>query len=31
VEEIRRLMPPEFFEQEDPSAFLYDPETGLPA
>lgn len=31
IEEIRRHMPPEFFEEEDPTAFLYDPETGLPA
>jgi antitoxin VapB len=31
VEEIRRHLPPEFFEEEDPSAFLYDPDTGLPA
>jgi antitoxin VapB len=31
VEEIRRHLPPEFFAEEDPSAFLYDPETGLPA
>jgi len=31
IEEIRAALPPEFFEEEDPSAFLYDPETGLPA
>lgn len=31
VEELRRSLPPEFFTEEDPSAFLYDPETGLPA
>ena len=31
IEELRRLMPPEFFEEEDPAAFLYDPDTGLPA
>lgn len=31
VEEIRRNLPPGFFEEEDPSAFLYDPDTGLPA
>ena len=31
VEEIRRHLPPEFFAEEDPSAFLYDAETGLPA
>jgi antitoxin VapB len=31
VEELRRHLPPEFFLEEDPTAFLYDPETGLPA
>jgi len=31
VEEIRSMLPPEFFEEEDPTAFLYDPETGFPA
>lgn len=31
VEEMRARLPKEFFEEEDPSAFLYDPETGLPA
>ena len=31
VEDIRRGLPPEYFLQEDPTAFLYDPETGLPA
>jgi antitoxin VapB len=31
LEEMRSHLPPEFFEEEDPSAFLYDPETGLPA
>ena len=31
LDEIRKRLPPEFFEQEDPTAFLYDPETGLPA
>jgi len=31
VEEIRRHLPPEFFEEKDPTAFLYDPDTGLPA
>lgn len=30
IEELRAALPPEFFEEEDPSAFLYDPETGLP-
>jgi len=29
--EMRAALPKEFFEEEDPSAFLYDPETGLPA
>ncbi len=31
LDEMRSHLPPEFFEEEDPSAFLYDPETGLPA
>lgn len=31
LEELRAHLPPEFFEEEDPAAFLYDPETGLPA
>jgi len=31
VDEIRRHLPPEFFEEKDPTAFLYDPDTGLPA
>lgn len=31
LEEMRARLPKEFFEEEDPSAFLYDPETGLPA
>ena len=29
--EMRTRLPPEFFAEEDPSAFLYDPDTGLPA
>lgn len=29
--ELRAAMPKAFFEEEDPTAFLYDPETGLPA
>ncbi len=29
--EMRAHLPPEFFAEEDPSAFLYDPDTGLPA
>lgn len=28
--EMRERLPPEFFKEEDPTAFLYDPETGLP-
>lgn len=28
---MRERLPPEFFEEDDPTAFLYDPETGLPA
>jgi len=31
LETIRKAAPPEFFIDEDPTAFLYDPETGLPA
>lgn len=31
LQEMRSRLPKEFFEEEDPSAFLYDPETGLPA
>ncbi len=31
LEVIRRGLPPEFFKEEDPTAFLYNPETGLPA
>lgn len=31
LDEIRERLPKEFLEEEDPSAFLYDPETGLPA
>ena len=31
LEEMRANLPREFFEEEDPTAFLYDPETGLPA
>ena len=31
LQEMRASLPPEFFAEEDPSAFLYDPETGLPA
>ncbi len=31
VENIRRNLPPEFFEEEDPTAKFYDPDTGLPA
>lgn len=31
LETIRKAAPPEFFADEDPTAFLYDPETGLPA
>lgn len=31
LEELRTRLPVEFFEEQDPSAFLYDPETGLPA
>lgn len=31
VEDLRRNLPPEFFAEDDPTAFLYDPETGLPA
>ena len=31
LDEMRSHLPPEFFKEEDPSAFLYDPETGLPA
>ena len=27
---IREVAPPAFFESEDPTAFLYDEETGLP-
>lgn len=30
LEEIRRRLPPSFFEEEDPTAFLYDDETGFP-
>ncbi len=30
LEQIRRVAPPAFFEEEDPTAFLYDEETGLP-
>lgn len=31
VEEMRSRLPREFFEEQDPSAFLYDPDTGMPA
>jgi antitoxin VapB len=31
LETIRKAAPPEFFTETDPTAFLYDPETGLPA
>ena len=30
LQEIRAVAPPAFFESEDPTAFLYDDETGLP-
>ncbi len=30
LREIRAIAPPAFFESEDPTAFLYDDETGLP-
>jgi antitoxin VapB len=29
--EMRAHLPKEFFEEEDPTGFLYDPETGMPA
>lgn len=28
--ELKTRLPKSFFEEEDPSAFLYDPDTGLP-
>lgn len=31
LKEMRERLPREFFEEEDPTAYLYDPETGLPA
>lgn len=31
LKEMREHLPKAFFDEEDPSAFLYDPETGLPA
>ena len=31
IDEMRSHLPQEFFDEKDPSAFLYDPETGLPA
>jgi len=31
LDEMRSHLPKEFFEQDDPTAFLYDPDTGLPA
>lgn len=30
LERMRERLPPAFFEEEDPTAYLYDPETGLP-
>jgi antitoxin VapB len=30
LDRIAAAMPPAFFEQEDPTAFLYDDDTGLP-
>ncbi len=30
LDRIAAAMPPSFFEQDDPTAFLYDDETGLP-
>lgn len=30
LKEIRAVAPPSFFEDDDPTAFLYDDETGLP-
>ena len=31
ISEMRAGLPPGFFEEEDPTGFLYHPETGLPA
>ncbi len=31
LEEIRKDLPQSFFDDPDPTAFLYDPDTGLPA
>lgn len=31
LDRIAAAMPPSFFEQDDPTAFLYDDETGLPS
>lgn len=30
LDQIAAAMPPEFFTEKDPTAFLYDDETGLP-
>ena len=30
LDRMRKRLPPEFLEEEDPTAYLYDEETGLP-